>query len=200
MTNFIDTNVAVGYTVIHDKWHNYSKDFINDNSSIFWSTFVKEEYQDTLDDIIDDMGDFLDKTTYLLEKNQSDFTNFSDFENFVLKNTRKCELDRHKKQKILEEFWHTNQFTYAISKVISIKFNEFIGTFQKPYAERDTKLKGHLTLHDCGLDNYKKYLNYAEYLRSHEIHKPDYKIITDAHDCGLKHGNLTFILSSERIP
>ena len=92
---------------------------------------MKEEYQDTLDDIIDDIGGFLDKTTYLLEKNQSDFTNFSDFESFILKNTRKCELDRHKKQKILEEFWHTNQFTYAISKVVSIKFNEFIIILQE---------------------------------------------------------------------
>ena len=31
------------------------------------------------------------------------------------------------------------------------------------------------------------------------IHPPDCKILVDAHDCGLEHGNLTFISNDEKL-
>ena len=48
-------------------------------------------------------------------------------------------------------------------------------------------------------DNYKRYLNYAEYLGFYGIHNPDCKIITDAHDCGLKHDNLKFVSNDKEM-
>lgn len=58
MNFFTDTNIPIGYTVIHDKWHKPSKKFINNhsNESIFWSNLVQKEYQETLNDIIDDVN------------------------------------------------------------------------------------------------------------------------------------------------
>ncbi|WP_407391463.1 hypothetical protein [Methanobrevibacter sp.] len=55
MNYFIDTNVSIGYTVAHDKWHESSVKFINDNrdDSIFWSNLVKNEYDEKLNDILD---------------------------------------------------------------------------------------------------------------------------------------------------
>lgn len=64
---------------------------------------------------------------------------------------------------------------------------------------QDKKLKNIIILHDCGLDNYLKYLDYANKLFEWRIHSPDCKIVTDAHDCGLKHDNLIFVSTDEEM-
>ena len=52
MNYFIDTNVALGYTIIHDKWHPQSEKFITETSEdIFWSNLVKKEYSSKLNNI-----------------------------------------------------------------------------------------------------------------------------------------------------
>lgn len=43
------------------------------------------------------------------------------------------------------------------------------------------------------MDNYLKYYKYALELYDNGIHKPDCKIVVDAHDCGLIHDDLTFV-------
>ncbi len=87
MNFFTDTNIPIGYTVIHDRLHKPSKTFINNHStdSIFWSNLVQQEYKKTLNDIIDDMNVFLSYCKSSLETNQHDFINYFDFENFLLK-------------------------------------------------------------------------------------------------------------------
>lgn len=44
MNIFLDTNIPIGYTVIHDRLHEDSKTFIDNHEtdSIFWSTLVKK--------------------------------------------------------------------------------------------------------------------------------------------------------------
>ena len=52
MTFFVDTNIPLGYTIIHDKFHDPSKNFIEDNEDIFWSNLVKKEYTEKLDALL----------------------------------------------------------------------------------------------------------------------------------------------------
>ena len=60
-------------------------------------------------------------------------------------------------------------------------------------------MNGIVNLHDCGLDNYMKYLDYAMQLKEWGIHPPDCKIITDAHDLGLHHDNLIFVTADVKL-
>jgi len=195
MNFFLDTNIPIGYTVIHDKWHEQSKTFIDnhENDSIFWSTLVESEYYETLNDIIDQVKIFLENCKSILKTNENDFINYFEFENIILEKTKGCELDITKKQKILESFWNNSLLNEGISELIYLKFSEYLHDFQKVYIERQKMLKKIMILHDCGPDNYLKYLNYAKQLYMWGIHKPDCKIIADAHDCGTAHDNLTFV-------
>ena len=60
MNYFIDTNVALGYTIIHDKWHPQSEKFITETSEdIFWSNLVKKEYSSKLNNIENSIDFFL---------------------------------------------------------------------------------------------------------------------------------------------
>lgn len=94
MNFFADTNIPIGYTVIHDKWHPQSKRFINNNENpIFWSNLVKKEYNDRLDNIWDLIDKYLNSIITILKINDKDFDNYSSFERFILKRTRYCELD-----------------------------------------------------------------------------------------------------------
>jgi len=95
MNFFVDTNIPLGYTVIHDKWHEKSKTFIENhaNDSIFWSTLVKKEYRKKLNDIIDEVRIFLEYCKTLLKANQRDFINYFEFENFIIKKTKVSTLD-----------------------------------------------------------------------------------------------------------
>lgn len=201
MSFFVDTNMPIAYTVIHDKFHENAASFINshEEDSIFWSTLVKNEYGDKLEDIIDDMTNFLESCEDLLNINQKDFMNYYDFEKYILKRTKDCRLDYTKKQKILEHFWKKYDFFEGISRIISSKFSVFINHFEQIYYARDSKLEKILILHDCGINNYLKYFNYAKQLYEWGVHKPDCKIIADAHDCGKTHDNLIFVSADKKM-
>lgn len=195
MSFFTDTNVPVGYSMIHDKWHENSKKFYKENEKedIFWSTLVKKEYCNTLKDITKLTESFLKKSNYLLKNNTKDFVNYKEFENYILKRTKSCGLDDTKKIRILEEFWNKHSFIEGISQQVYEKFNSFSDDFEKIYFKRDHNLNNIMILHDCGLDNYLNYPSYASNLNTNGIHDPDYKIIIDAHDCGLIHDELIFV-------
>jgi hypothetical protein len=201
MKFFTDTNIPLGYTVIHDKWHDQSIKFITDHQkdSIFWSNMVKHEYNENLNQIIDNSDDFLNYCKSSLKTNQKDFINYFEFENFLIKRTKSCRLDKIKKQKILEEFWRKYHFDEGIAEEVYSKFSAYSHNFQKIYINRQKKLKKIMILHDCGMDNYLKYYNYAEQLFEWGVHKPDCKIITDAHDCGLAHDNLIFVTNDNEM-
>lgn len=200
MSIFIDTNISVAHTIIHDKWHDPAKKIIdNTQDSIFWSTLVKKEYRDTVDNIIDDTEIFLKQTREILENNEKDFINYTKFENYILKRTKDCELDRYKKQKILEHFWEKNNIIEGISRNIYEQFEKFAKNFEKIYYNRIKLLDSRVSLHDCGLDNFLKYKAYAKALHDWGIHKPDCKIIVDAHDCGKTHDNLIFVSTDAKM-
>lgn len=200
MNYFTDTNIPLGYTVIHDRWHVESTDFILKNQNkIFWSNLVQEEYSNKLSYITHDVERFLKRTTLILKKNEKAFVNYGEFEEIILEETKHVNLDEFKKRKILENFWNNYNFTYENPKTFYNIFKEYYSDFQKIYFDRDNELSHLLILHDCGLKNYLKYLNYANQLFEWGIHKPDCKIITDAHDCGLAHENLIFISNDEKM-
>ena len=201
MNFFTDTNIPIGYTVIHDKWHIPAKKFINNhsNDSIFWSNLVHEEYNKTLNEIIDDVNVFLYYCKSSLETNQKDFINYFDFENYLLKKTNNCQLDSYKKQKIFEEFWNNYHFTEGIAELVYLKFIDFTDAFEKIYFDRRKKLKKIMKLHNCSINNYKRYRSYADKLNEWRVHSPDCKIVTDAHDCGLQHKNLTFVSTDSEM-
>ena len=196
MPFFIDTNIALGYTVIHDQWHETANNFINNtHDNIFWSNLVQEEYTNKLDDLLDEMDLFLKTTEKILKNNDKDFVSYYDFERYVLKRTRKCILDNSKKQRILEHFWIKYNIFEGIAESTYLKFRNYNKNFKKMYFKRDKNLNKNLILHNCGLNNYKRYRSYADKLKKWGIHSPDNKIITDAHDCGLKNKNLIFVSS-----
>lgn len=200
MHYFIDTNVALGYTIIHDKWHPQSDKFITETSEdIFWSNLVKKEYSSKLNNIENSIDFFLQRTKLILKNNQKDFVNYYDFEKLILKETKICDLDKSKKQKILENFWNKYDFDEGISEIISTKFNDFTREFEKMYSKRDYKLNSTLKFHDCGIDNYLNYLDHAKKLYTWGVHKPDCKIIADAHDCGLTHHDLIFVSNDSKM-
>lgn len=91
MNYFIDTNIPIGYSIIHDQWHDVSKDFINNHQkdSIFWSNLVKREYTEKLNKIINNVSIFLNHCKTILKDNQKDFVNYFDFENFLIKKKQK---------------------------------------------------------------------------------------------------------------
>ena len=196
MNYFIDTNISLGYTIIHDKWHNVSKTFINNHEkdSIFWSNLVKNEYAKKFNKIIDDMNIFIIHCKIILKDNQKDFINYYEFENLLIKKTKIDRLDNFKKQKILKEFWNKYKFNEGISEAIYLKFLEFIHEFERVFHIRDQKLKNILIIHDCGLNNY-----YAKKLYKWGVHKPDCKIVIDAHDCGKNHDDLIFISADKKM-
>lgn len=200
MSFFIDTNLALGYTVIHDKWHEKADTFVNDaNERIFWSNLVQNEYYIKLNDILDEIDIFLKTAENILKNNDKDFINYYSFENYILKRTKRCEIDKFKKQKILEHFWTKYGIFEGISEVIYLKFKKFNKNFKKMYFKRDKELNNNLIIHNCGVDNYKKYLNYAKQLNNWGVHPPDCKIVTDAHDCGLQHDNVIFVSTDEKM-
>ncbi|MBE6496898.1 MAG: hypothetical protein E7Z81_01235 [Methanobrevibacter sp.] len=194
MPFFIDTNIALGYSIIHDRIHESSKRLIHESKEdIFWSNLVQEEYTEKFDEILDEIEIFLKSAEKILETNEKDFINYYSFEKYVLNRTKNCNLDTIKKQKILNHYWEKYQFIYGISNLLYLNFKNHNKNFKKMYLLRDKNLNRTLLLHDCGPDNYLKYLNYAKQLYMWGIHKPDCKIIADAHDCGTAHDNLTFV-------
>ena len=201
MQFFTDTNIPIAYTVIHDKWHENAIKFFkkHEKDNIFWSNLVKKEYDEKLGDIIDEVTNFLETSEDLLNINNKDFINYYDFEKYLLKRTGECNLDRTKKQKILEHFWEKYGFSEGISGIISSKFSVFINYFELIYYTRESRLENILILHDCGLNNYLKYLDYAKKLYKWGVHKPDCKIVIDAHDCGKRHGDLIFVSADKKM-
>ena len=200
MNYFIDTNVALGYTIIHDKWHPQSEKFITETSEdIFWSNLVKKEYSSKLNNIENSIDFFLKRTKLILKNNEKDFVNYYDFEKFILKRTKICDLDKFKKQKILENFWNKYELYEGVSEIIKTKFNNFIREFEKVYSKRDYNLNSTLKFHNCGTDNYLNYLDHAKQLWKWGVHSPDCKIITDAHDCGRIHDDLIFVSNDEKM-
>ena len=200
MVFFTDSNVPLGYTVIHDKWHRKADKFVNSNqNSIFWSTLVKKEYETKFGDISNDVDYFLDSVESLLEDNENDFEYYSKFEDFVIRRTKNIGLDDFKKHQIIEHFWRDNNFDYAISEDVYIEFRKFNFNFNMLYFGRDKKLNSIMKLHNCGLDNYLNYMHYASVLKSWGVHSPDFKIILDAHDFGLIYNDLIFVSADNKM-
>lgn len=200
MSFFIDTNVAIGYSVVHDKWHNKTTEFIHENDEdIFWSNLVQKEYTEKLGEIIRLVERFLKRANLLLKNNKSSFTNYDNFENFIIIKTRDIPLDTTKKIKILENFWDKFDFYYEVPQIVYEKFNNYYTGFQNVYFKRNKQLESLIKLHDCGLNNFKRYMNYSKKLHDWGVHSPDCKIVMDAHDCGLQHDNLIFVSTDEKM-
>lgn len=68
MAYFADTNLALGYSVVHDKWHKKSKKFIENHENIYWSNLVQAEYENKLNDI-ENQSEFFLKRVKLTLKN-----------------------------------------------------------------------------------------------------------------------------------
>ena len=199
MSFFIDTNMAIGYSVVNDKWHNNAVKFFSETEEdIFWSNLVKKEYTEKLGEIIYLIETFLKRVALILKNNKNGFTNYNEFENLIISKTKDISLDKTKKIKILENFWDKFDFHYEVPETIYKKFNQYYTGFQNVYFVRDNNLESLMKLHDCGLDNYLKYLDYAKQLYEWGVHSPDCKIITDAHDCGLKH-DVSFVSADSKM-
>lgn len=194
MNFFLDTNIPYGYTVIHDKWHEKASEFVDNNKNpLFWSNNVEEEYSELFNQTLDEIDVFFKQVGDILRNYNGNFLNYYDFERYVLLKTNSCDLDKYKKIKILEHFWNKTNIIEGKPEIINIKLEKFTTSFDAMYFKRDKKLKNTLILHNCGLNNYKRYSKFRNILKSWGVHKSDSKIVIDAHDCGLKHGDVIFV-------
>lgn len=200
MAFFLDTNIPIGYTIIHDKYHENASNFIdNHQDSLFWSDLVEEEYYGRFRNIFRQIRYFLDSVESILETNEKDFEHYLKFENFIINKTSHIPLDEFKKHKIIENFWKDNNFSYANCEEVHAEFLKFNRNFNNVYFKRDKRLNELMNLHNCGKDNYLAYLDYALKLNSWRIHSPDCKILVDAHDCGINHSELIFVSCDEKL-
>ena len=113
--------------------------------------------------------------------------------------TKRSKLDLNKNHKILEHFWKEYSIIEGIANTVYLKFKNHNKNFKKLYYMRDKKLNNILILHNCGLNNYLNYVDYAKKLYEWGVHKPDCKIITDAHDCGKTHSDLIFVSADGKM-
>lgn len=166
-------------------------------NQFFWSNLVKREYELKFSEISDEIGYFLDVVENILENNENDFDYYLEFENLIINQTRNVPLDSIKKHKILEHFWNDHVEVNIVHDELLNSFKRFNSNFNKIYFMRDKKLNKYMRLHNCGVDNYLKYLKFAKQLYEWGVHAPDCKIIMDAHDCGFKYDDLIFISNDE---
>ena len=142
MNIFTDTNLPIGYAIPYDKWHDCSLKLIQNSShTIYWSNLVEEEYGKKLDSIIDKLEFFSNEVKEILKNNEKDFSSYSEFEKFLLRRTKECNLDKIKKIKLIEYFWIKNNIIEGISEDICIKFDAFRKDLQNIFYERDMDLK-----------------------------------------------------------
>ncbi len=85
MNFFIDSNVAIGYSVVHDRLHDNSVEFICETEEDIFGHLVQDEYLRKLGEIIHLVERFLKRTNLLLKNNETSFTNYEEFENFIMK-------------------------------------------------------------------------------------------------------------------
>ena len=201
MDFFIDTNVALGFSIIPDKWHDKSRVFFEENldKDIYWSNLVKEEYLEKSIYIALLIRDFLQKIQYILENSNKRFINIYEFEDFIMKKTEDCKLDRSKKRNILQHFCDSYNINFMDVNQLCSKFESFSDIFFRFYLDLDEDLKNRILLHNCGLDNYLKYIDYAKRLYDMGVHSPDCKILVDAYDLSLISSQLTFVSFDEKL-
>ncbi|MBR3112528.1 MAG: hypothetical protein IKH29_02300 [Methanobrevibacter sp.] len=185
MKNFIDTNIALGYSLNCDKMHETCLEFISNNEDIFWSNNVKQEFQKKYEQIFQLIHNFMLMTSSIVNTIQKSFINYYSFEKFILDNTKDSALDIYKKTKIIEFFWENNNINYNISPLETlIRFNQFLANYDYSHDSRKKELENLIELYDCGLNNYLKYPKLLKKLIKSGVHNPDYKIVLDAHDFG----------------
>lgn len=183
MINFIDTNIALGYSLKCDKWHDVSQEFISKNQDIYWSDCVKKEFNIKFRKIITMIIIFLQRINIILKNNITEFINYSDFEKFILNNTKHCKLDLTKKIKVIEYFWNENNISANDStNFISIKFNNFLIRYAHIKKSLKKEFESLVHLYNCGMRNYLNYPIIIDKLKELGVHKPDYIIVIDAHD------------------
>lgn len=185
MKYFIDTNIAIGYSLKCDKWHEYANKFIQDNESqntIIWSDTVEEEFENKFEEIFEFLKIFMNNMIELIENQEELFINYYSFEKYILKGSKNCKLDLTKKIKIIEFFWE--KYNGIFDNISEMKLNiiEFNINYFSKYALRKNHLKSIITPYHCGLNNYLNYKNEVKKLKSIGIHKPDYKIVVDCND------------------
>ena len=99
MKNFIDTNIALGYSLSCDKWHIPAQKFIFENEEIIWSNNVQKEFNIKFKLIFNTIYKFLSKISTILTLNEKCFVNYDSFEKFILRNTNEFNFDYTKKRK-----------------------------------------------------------------------------------------------------
>lgn len=81
MKNFIDTNMALGYTFSCDKWHDLAKDFFKNKDEVYWSNNVEKEFNSKYEEIFKEISNFMIKILSLLKTFKKSFINYYSFEN-----------------------------------------------------------------------------------------------------------------------
>lgn len=200
MNYFIDTNIALGHTIVPDRIHQSTKKFIDENyKNTYWSTLVRKEYQKKLRTILQSIIKFLNKCILIIENYDGTFINLNKFEEHIIKKTRNYELDEYKKRKILYDFWYSYPSTYESSEKLCNNLKHYINRFKQTSINLDNKLNNELNYYNCGINNYKKYLIHVLKLEELGVHYPDSRIITDVYDFSLKIRPTTFISCDENL-
>lgn len=186
MDQFIDTNMCIGYAFKCDKWHEPANKFITNNNNTYYSDQVLEEFENKFEEIYTDIKIFMDSIPNIISQKKF-YLNYQEFEYTILRNTKNCTLDKTKKIKIIELFWEKYyRCSMDNPQIMKLEFSNFNVNYFKKHDSKKDELLNILIFHNCGLNNYKKYRKYINKLKSKDVHYPDYAIVLDAHDLGLK--------------
>lgn len=201
MINFIDTNIAIGYSISCDKFHVPSQKFIRNNKfPHYWSENVLNEFNRKFNDIFNEIETYLDEILELLTINPGNFINQYEFEEYILTQTKEADLDNFKKMKIIQFFWEKSMINFDDTPMeLLYKFNLFLINYTNNFDSKKKELEKIVNLHRCGLKNFLKYTHYLYLLKEkYRVHSPDYKIVLDAHEFGQKN-KVNFVTTDEKL-
>ena len=200
MTYFIDTNVAIAFSVFPDKFHDSANDFIlNTSDEMYWSRNNLIEYNFVFRDLIDAVDDFFDLIIENLIMDEKVFLNKESFENYVFNKTKSIGLDDYKKIKFIDIFWEKVILGYIFEKEKFFEiFKEYALEVPNIFENNKHIIKHKIKLYDISEFNFKKYCNLFNSLEKCGIHKSDNKILLDAHDFG-KNRFTIFVTYDEKM-
>lgn len=100
---FFDTNVLIAKVFHINSLHQKSKNAFNSYSQYFWSSYVRDEFDNRFDEKLDNLPNFFFDLQKFLENPEQELYSLSDLENFV----RKYYTDKKMEdaQSSIAQFW-----------------------------------------------------------------------------------------------
>ena len=185
MNAFLDTNVPIAYVFQFNSHHVKSKEIVKVYSQLFWSNFVKKEFEKRFSEKHEDLSLFFNDLDKYLENPLQEFYSISDLVDFARQN---YDVDmRNDSISSINQFWD-----------MYFKFQTQIPFFKMKNAIEDSLNDLSLNLNSNKLhfqsimqltpQRTKDYPQIEKMLKLEGVHENDRTVILDGHDfaCNIK--------------